>query len=133
MNIQTQKPVSKFRDIAPPGVKVETPQVKEEVTDAVELKFRESGPDVNESMPMWKKIGAASMAVFSGMMVLAPKAHAAPIDALVTQEISDSDGLEVVVLPRGTARVDLLPKQVKSGEGTEFRNVGHTDTGVHLG
>jgi hypothetical protein len=135
MNIQTQKPVSKFRDMAPPGVKVEAPKPKEEVQDAVELKFRESGPDASEGMPMWKKIGAASMAAVSGMMAFAPKAHAAPIDALVTQEISESDGLEVVVLPRGTARVDLLRRQVKSvgSEGTEFRNAGHTDTGVHLG
>lgn len=134
MNIQANQ-VSKFRDIAPPGVKVEAPKPKEESEDAVELRFRESGPDANDDMPMWKKIGAASLAAFSGMMVLAPKAHAAPIDALVTQQISESDGLEVVVLPRGTARVDLLRKQVGTAgsSGMESRNAGHTDTGVHLG
>lgn len=99
----------------------------------MELRFKESGPDANEGRPMWKKIGAASMAAVAGAMAFAPKAHAAPIDALVTQQISESDGLEVTILPRGTARVDLLRKTRNSHGSDQAHKVGHTDVGVHIG
>jgi hypothetical protein len=133
MNIQVKnQSVSKFRQSAPPGVTTESPEPKKVTDDAVELRFNESGPDSSEGKPMWKKVGAASLAVMSGAMAFAPKAMAAPIDALVTQEISETDGLEVTILPRGTARVDLLRKTKPSGDNQPYK-VGHTDVGVHIG
>lgn len=138
MLVERQKLQSKFRNSAPPGARPESPAPKKDIADAVELRFNESGPDANEEKPFWKKLGAASMAAVAGVMALTPKAAAAaPIDALVTQQISESDGLEVVVLPRGTARVDLLRKRElsagSSSSDPQYHNVGHTDVGVHLG
>lgn len=133
MNIKAREnSTSKFRNMAPPGVKAKSPELNGEREDAVEVRFNDSGPDYDADKPMWKRVGAASMAAFAGALAFAPKAHAAPIDALVTQQISESDGLEVTILPRGTARVDLLRKTKTSADGEKF-SVGHTDVGVHIG
>ena len=73
------------------------------------------------------------MATMAGIMAFAPTAaKAAPIDALVTQEISESDGLDVTILPRGTARVDILRKTTRSVDDKPYK-VSHTDVGVHIG
>ena len=136
MNVQINKSkISKFRNVAPPGVKTQEPASKPEAKDAVELRFKESGPEAHEGMPFWKKVGAATLATVSGAMAFAPKAHAAqaPIDALVTQQISETDGIEVTVLPRGTARVDLLRNETRYSDSEHVDRASHSDVGVHIG
>lgn len=131
MNIQTNNK-SKFRHSAPPAVSDKEQAPKKDVGDAVDIAFNESGPGANADRPMWKKVGSAALATMAGVMAFAPKAHAAPIDALVTQQISESDGLEVTILPRGTARVDVLRKTTQRAD-SEPSKARHTDVGVHIG
>ena len=135
-NVKNHKP-SKFRNQAPPGVKVLAPKPKADVTDAVELKFSESGPET-EGLSFFQKAVAGTMAGVAGFMALAPQAQAAPIEQLVTQDVSQTDGLEVTVLPPGLARVDIL-RQTKpsalhrSGGRQRERKESYSDVGVHLG
>jgi hypothetical protein len=130
MNVTTTQTASKFRNTAPPGADVQNPEPKKDMVDAVELRFAETGPEHTTSF--WTRVGAGGLAAISGIMAFAPKAQAAPIDALVTQSISQTDGLEVTVLPRGTARVDLLRKSEQGPNGQSVE-AGHTDVGVHIG
>lgn len=138
MNISTATPIeSKFRNSAPPGARPAAPEPKAEVKDAVELRFDDQGPEA-QGLSLWQKVVGGTLAGVAGVAAFAPQAaHAAPAEALVTQSISASDGLEVTVLPRGTARVDLL-RQVESRSsigrgGSDTRNIPYSDVGVHLG
>jgi hypothetical protein len=137
MNITATPQESKFRNSAPPGARPAAPAPRTEVKDAVELRFDEQGPET-QGLSLWQKVVGGAMAGVAGLAAFAPQAaHAAPADALVTQSIAQSDGLEVTVLPRGTARVDLL-RQVsyRSGigrGGSEASNIPYSDVGVHLG
>lgn len=128
MNIQPkQLTKSKFHNVAPPGAKATGPAPKEETADALELRFNEQEPD--KDLSLFQKVVAGGMAGVAGFMALAPSANAAPVEALVTESISQTDGLEVTVLPPGTARVDILRKTSRNGES----NKSYSDVGVHLG
>jgi hypothetical protein len=139
MNITATSTESRFRNSAPPGARPAAPAPKTEIKDAVELRFDEQGPAA-EGLSFWQKVVGGTMAGVAGLAAFAPQAaHAAPAEALVSQSISASDGLEVTVLPRGTARVDLL-RQTSSrnslggrSAGRETSNVAYSDVGVHLG
>lgn len=138
MNISTATPTeSKFRNSAPPGARPAAPEPKAEVKDAVELRFDDQGPEA-QGLSLWQKVVGGTLAGVAGVAAFAPQAaHAAPAEALVTQSISATDGLEVTVLPRGTARVDLL-RQVQSRSsigrgGGDTSTVPYSDVGVHLG
>lgn len=135
MNIQKNRQQSQLRNAAPPGAKKTAPEPKAEVKDAIELRFDESGPE--HSLSPWQKIVAGTMAGIAGFTALAPQAQAAPLDQLVTESISQSDGLEVTVLPPGTARVDILRKtehrRTASRTAGSERDVPYSDVGVHIG
>ena len=137
MNIKQSNltPQSRLRNAAPPGSKATAPEPKQEVSDAVELRFNEKGPDVK--LGFWQKVAAGTMAGIAGFTALAPQANAAPIDNLVTDAISQTDGLEVMVLPTGTARVDILRKtEARYSPGrtaNNERDVPYSNVGVHLG
>jgi hypothetical protein len=135
MNIQKNLNQSQFRNAAPPGVKPTAPTTKQEVTDALDLKFNESGPETQLSG--WQKLFAGTMAGVAAFTALAPQAQAAPIESLVTESISRSDGLEVTVLPRGTVRVDILRKTHERFNHDDRHNSetkeSYSDVGVHLG
>lgn len=137
MQVSDQPIKSKIRNSAPPGARATNPAPKNDVKDAVELRFSETGPDLSEGLSPWQKAVSGTMAGVALLGAFAPQANAAPIDALVTQSISESDGLEVTVLPRGTARVDVLRKVTgysRSGGGRERETyASHTDVGVHIG
>lgn len=139
MNIATATE-SKFRNSAPPGARpaAPAPAATTEVKDAVELRFNDQGPE-GHGLSIWQKIVGGTLAGVAGIAAFAPQAaQAAPAEALVTQSISATDGLEVTVLPRGTARVDLLRQTQRSGSigrssGASESNVAYSDVGVHLG
>ena len=138
MNIQQNlKTPSQFRNTAPPGAQSTAPAPKQEVADAVELRFNEQGPE-SGGLSVWQKLVAGTMAGVAGLGAFAPQAQAAPIDALVTESISQTDGLEVTVLPPGTARLDILRKTEYDSfghrtAGDNERDVPYSDVGVHLG
>lgn len=139
MQVKDQVSASKFRNTAPPGAQPHnSPEPKKDVKDAVELRFSEKGPD-SAGLSGWQKVVAGTMAGVAGLAAFAPKANAAPIDALVTQSISQSDGLEVTVLPQGTARVDVLRRvtgyqsRTAGSHGTREVHADYSDVGVHLG
>jgi len=136
MNIQQkQMHKSQFRNAAPPGSEATAPEPKERYDDAVELRFNESGPETG--LGLWQKVIAGTMAGIAGVTAVAPQAQAAPAEALVTQQISQTDGMEVTVLPKGAARVDIL-RQTRTRFSTsrtrnDETNVPYTEVGVHLG
>lgn len=137
MNIQSNFAPSQLRNSAPPGAQPTAPEApKQDVTDAVELRFNEQTPE--HGLTMWQKLVAGTMAGVAGLGAFAPQAQAAPIDRLVTDSISQTDGLEVTVLPPGTARVDILRKteeRYNPGRtaGDQERDVPYSDVGVNLG
>ena len=138
MKIQVNLNPSSLKNTAPPGAdKTAAPKPEVDRSDAVELRFNESGPEQG-GLSLWQKVLAGGMAGVAGLTAVAPSAQAAPIDQLVTQAISQSDGLEVTVIPPGTARVDILRKteqRYNPGRtaGDDTRDVPYSDVGVHLG
>jgi hypothetical protein len=127
-----------LKNVSPPGAEqTAAPRPEVDKTDAVELRFNESGPPT-AGLSMWQKVLAGGMAGIAGFTALAPTANAAPIEQLVTQAISETDGLEVTVIPPGTARVDILRKtehRYNAGRtaGDNERDIPYSDVGVHLG
>ena len=138
MKVQPKLNPTTLKNAAPPGAeKTAAPGPQTESSDAVELRFNESGPTA-EGLSTWQKVLAGGMVGIAGFTALAPTASAAPLDQLVTQSISQTDGLEVTVIPPGTARVDILRKQEHRHNhgrtaGNNERDVPYSDVGVHLG
>jgi hypothetical protein len=138
MKVQPKLNPSNLRNAPPPGAeKTAAPRPEVDKSDAVELRFNESGPE-QPGLTVWQKVLAGGMAGIAGLTAIAPTANAAPLDQLVTQSISETDGLEVTVVPPGTARVDILRKTSERHShdrthGNNERDVPYSDVGVHLG
>ena len=135
MNISTN---SQFRNMAPPGTKNLAPEAKDEqeVQGALEAPHDTLEPEPS-GHTTFQKVVTAVMASLAGLSAVSTGASAAPAEQLVTESTSQTDGLEITVLPPDSARVDILrnSRQVargRSGQTTEARTP-YSDVGVHLG
>ena len=83
MKIQANLNPSSLKNTAPPGAdKTAAPKPEVDRSDAVELRFNESGPEQG-GLSLWQKVLAGGMAGVAGLTAVAPSAQAAPIDQLV--------------------------------------------------
>ena len=141
----TDKPVA-FRQATAPGRQAPSREIQKAITDSVDLQVQAQAPDPGLKTSFWTRALTGALVGIAGFTALAPSlAQAAPISSLVTDSIAETDGLEVTVLPRGTARIDVLRKQnyrpgsVRTVNGRrtvrreDVSQAGHSDVGVHLG
>ncbi len=94
----------------------------------------ESAAHQDEGLSLWKKAVLGTMAGVAGFAGIAQTANAAPTQSIVTQDTSAQDGLEVMVLPHNTPRVDLIRKTYERHDDRgQDRKESYSDVGVHLG
>lgn len=135
-----------LRQATAPGRRAPSPEIRQAISDTVDLQIQSKAPDPGLKGSFWTRALTGVLAGVAGFTALAPSlAQAAPIGQLVTQSIAETDGLEVTVLPRGTARIDVLrkleyrPGSVRTVGGRrrvspqDVSQKGYTDVGVHLG
>lgn len=84
--------------------------------------------------PTWQKAVLGTLAGVAGFTAIAQPAQAAPSQSVVTRaSLAEKKGLEVIVLPHGTARIELIRKTRPSAFEHAPQSLPDSPVGVHLG
>lgn len=101
--------------------------------DISNINLSEDAPD-GEGMGVWKKAVLLLATAASTAVGMAQTAAAAPAASLAVRQTQDI-GMEVMLLPRGTPRIDLVRQTEMRYQGGDQRerDIPYSDVGVHLG
>lgn len=126
---------SQLRGQAAPGIKTQSRPPAPAPHAQLEDKVESSAADQDEGISLWKKAILGTMAGVAGFTGIAQTANAAPTQSVVTQSTNTQDGMEVMVLPHNTPRVDLIRRTHERYNRGDFeeRDEPYSDVGVHIG
>ena len=87
-----------------------------------------------QETPFWRKAVLGTMAGVAGFTAIAQPAQAAPAQSVVTRnDVKEKSGLEVMVLPHGTPRIELIRKTRTTPFDHLPESLPDRPVGVHLG